>query len=71
MPPGMTHLALLVAARVIVAQFQELIELLIKWTDPSAKAQLTPPGWKLIDVIGGMLLPLSHLSGLAQFPVVY
>ena len=31
---------------------QELIEFLMNLTEPSPKVQLTPPGWRLIMLIG-------------------
>ena len=46
-PAGMVHFAPLTVTRrgLMLIQFHELIELLMKWTEPSANAVLTPPGW--------------------------
>ena len=54
-PTGIVHFAPLAVTRTMPSEFHELIELLMKWTEPSANATLTPPGWKLIEENGGML----------------
>ena len=46
-------------------QGQESIEFLMNWTEPSPKAQFTPPGWRLIaqyavsGAFGGTIVAMS------------
>jgi hypothetical protein len=41
-------------------QFQALTESLMNFTEPSAKAKLHPPGWKLVADSPLMVPPGSH-----------
>ena len=44
-PAGIVHFAPFAVTRVIDIEFHELIEFLMKCTEPSANPTLTPPGW--------------------------